>query len=553
MPSGENNFAGRGLITAAGVAKGRVFKFTAVLLGSWVAAAAAKAVPSFTWAAGGGGISNCQAYAVAEDTNGNVLLTGFFTGTMSIGSSNLISSGAEDVFVAKYDAGGNFRWVRQAGGSGYDEGRGIAADPAGNIYVTGLFQATASFGATNLTSSGQSDVFIAKYDPNGSLLWARGAGGTDFDESHAIAVDRQGNAYITGYIDANATFGSISLVNHNGSDNIFVAKCSSTGTFLWARQAGGSLSDIGNGIALDAATNVYVTGYFSGSATFGTNMLTSVGSSNLPDIFLAKYDMAGNLSWVKQAGGSGDDEATAVAADAKGNVWITGKFASSATFGATNLSGTGTQIFLARCDSAGNFVWAARAGGANLIYGNCGLGVATDSNTNAIVAGYYSGKASFGNTNVPIAGFDDIFGAKYDALGNVSWARAAGGIDLDISYGVAADAAGNPCLAGFYASPTVNFDNTTLTNTGARDIFVAKLAAPVLVLPPWLAIVITNGSVQLSWPSAATSAGYVLETAPQVSGATWSNMGSNFGLSGTSSIVTMPLSPTQAFFRLHKP
>src|SRR5262249_19336570 len=145
--------------------------------------------------------------ATALDSNGNVFLTGYFTGTNSFGPTNLISSGLDDIFVVKYDAAGNFLLARRAGGNSYDRGLCIAADASGNVFVTGLFQGTASFGPTNLTRSGQSDIFIAKYNPAGNLIWARKAGGNDFDEAHAIAVDSQGNAYITGYFDATATFG----------------------------------------------------------------------------------------------------------------------------------------------------------------------------------------------------------------------------------------------------------------------------------------------------------------------------------------------------------
>jgi len=210
--------------------------------------------PGFLWARSGGGASNEVARAVAVDLSGNILVTGFFDGTMSLGGSNLVSSGLEDIFLAKYDPAGNCLWVRQAGGTGYDEGWGVATDTAGNVYLIGLYQNTAAFGTASVTSAGLSDIYIAKYDPNGALLWVSSAGGRDYDEAHAVAVDAAGNAYITGFFDANATFGAYSLLNHSGSDDIFVAKCSSSGAFLWAVQAGGALDDQGNSISLDAGT-----------------------------------------------------------------------------------------------------------------------------------------------------------------------------------------------------------------------------------------------------------------------------------------------------------
>ncbi len=526
---------------------GSLFVLALTFFWSCVLTARGEISPSFLWADSAGSISNAEAHAVATDAAGNVLVTGFFTGTNSIGNTNLVSSGAEDIFVAKYDLVGNFLWARQAGGTGYDEGRGIATDASGNIYLTGLFQNTAAFGATNLTSSGQSDVFIAKYDPAGNLIWVLDAGGKDFDEAHAIAVDAQGNAVITGYIDATATFGSFSLPNTSGSDNIFVAKCSSAGKFLWAQAAGGSQDDVGNGIALDGATNVYVTGYFSGTATFGTTNLTALGSTGLSDVFLAKYNPAGNLLWVRQAGGTNDDEGNAIAADSVGNVSLTGKFSGAATFGNTNLVGNGTDIFVARYDTAGNFQWARWAGSGNVIYGNAGFGIINDASSNVFVTGYFSGTAAFGNTNLTSVAFDDVFSSKYDNTGNLLWVRSAGGTDLDIGYGVATGAQSNAFVVGFFASSTMALDSVTLTNLGSRNIFITSLG-PIII--PALSITTTNGYVVLSWPAAAY--GFVLESAPTIPATNWTSISMGTNIVGQSRVVTQFMSATQAFFRLRK-
>ncbi len=484
---------------------------------------------------------------MATDAARNLLITGFFSGTNLIGNSNLVSSGSEDIFVAKFDPAGNFLWTRQAGGTGYDEGRGIAADASGNIFVTGFFQNTATFGNTNFTSSGQSDVFVAKYDPAGNLLWVRSGGGKDYDEAHAIAVDALGNAVITGYFDATASFGSFSLHNTSGSDDVFVAKCSSAGNFLWAQQAGGSLDDEGNGIALDGATNVYVTGYFSGMATFGNTNLTSAGSDGLPDIFLAKYNPAGNLLWVRQAGGTNDDEGNAIASDSAGNISFTGKFTGTAIIGNTNLVGNGADILVARYDSAGNFQWTRTAGGGDMIYGDAGFGIATDINSNVFITGYFSGNASFGNTNLLSAGFDDVFCSKYDAVGNLLWVRAAGGTDLDIGYGIASDSQSNVFLAGFFASSTINFDSVTLTNRGGRDVFIAELGPSVA---PVLSVALTNGNVVLSWPAAAP--GFALYSTPTLPATTWTYVSDGTNIVGQFRVVTLPMSSMQNFFRLQK-
>jgi hypothetical protein len=512
---------------------------------AFAATSIAETPPQFAWARQSGGGTNEEIRAVAADSEGNVLVTGFFQGTATIGTSNLVSSGLEDILVAKFDPSGNFLWARRAGGTAYDEGRGIATDNVGNVYVTGLFQGTATFGTSNLTSAGQSDVFLAKYSPTGDLLWLRKAGGTDFDEAHAVAVDSDGNAYITGFIDANATFGLIALNNTSASDDMFVAKCNSSGTFVWAQKAQGASAadDTGNGIAVDAAGNVYVAGSFTNTLAFSTTNITSAGV----DIFLVKYDSSGNFQWVRQAGGVGDDLANAVASDSVGNVSVVGKFQGTANFGSTVLTGNGNDIFVAYYRSGGDVVWAKRAGGNNAIYGDSGLGVVTDGATNTFVTGYFSGTASFGSSSVTSSAFDDVFCSKYDAAGNLAWVRSAGGNNLDLGYGVARDKAGNIYVGGFFSSSTIAFDGMTLTNRGGRDMFLAKLPAPPI---PALSITASNGFVLLSWP--ATAGDYFLESAPELSGVTWSSVPDPTNIVGSNVVVTSPISGARQFYRLRK-
>ncbi|PWU08755.1 MAG: hypothetical protein C5B50_28970 [Verrucomicrobia bacterium] len=522
--------------------------FAAFLLLSSTCIAPAQ-TPSFLWAHIAGGATNDQAQAVARDLSGNIIVSGFFMGTCSIGTTNLVSAGLEDIFIAKYDAAGNFLWARQAGGTGYDEGRGVAVDSSGNIYVAGLFQNSASFGATVLASSGGNDIFIAKYDPSGNLVWAKAAGGTADDEAHGVAVDAAGNAYITGFADSRtATFGSLSFVNHSGFDNAFVAKCNNAGTFLWVRQISSTADSRGNGIALDGATNVFSAGSFAGTATFGSTNLAAAGTSGYPDVFLLKHDLSGNQLWVRQAGGTNDDEANGVAADAAGNTFVTGEFLGPATFSNTNLPGNGTkQIFVARYDAAGNLLWVRAAGGNNLIYGNAGLAVANDTNGNAFVTGFFSGNGLFGTNIVASAGFDDLFCSKYDSAGNVLWVRSAGGQDLDLSYGIAADWAGNAYLAGWFASSTVTFDNFTLTNTSARDVFLVKLG---LAPPPTIKAALVNHQLVLTWP--AYAGGFGLESAAAFPSPTWVTNPATPALIGTNCVLTLPSSDPARFFRLRK-
>ena len=327
--------------------------------------------------------------------------------------------------IALFAQNGDWLWAKQAGGTSEEAGYSIAVDVNGNSYVTGYFEESATFGTTTLTSSGEWDIFIAKLDSNGNWLWAKQAGGADWDEGFGIAVDANGNCYVTGYFGSSATFGTITLTSSGYSD-IFISKLDSNGNWLWAKQAGGTSEDFGYSIAVDTNGNSYVTGYFEYSANFGTTTLTT---SEYADIFVAKLGSNGNWLWAKKAGGTNYDWCNSIAVDTNGNSYVTGDFRGSATFGTTTLTSSGDyDIFVAQLDSFGNWLWANQAGGTE---GNGGNSIAVDVNGNSYVTGNFSGSATFGNTTLTSSGNDDIFVAKLDSNGNWLWAKQAGGTSYD--------------------------------------------------------------------------------------------------------------------------
>lgn len=508
--------------------------------------ALAEPPPDIAWARKAGSIDSEQGRAIAADTNGNIYVTGFFSDTTSFGTTNLVSAGENDIFVAKYDPAGNLLWARKAGGNSYDEGRGIAVDSAGNVFITGHFQGTATFTSTNVNSSGESDVFIAKYNSQGTLVWVRKAGGNDFDEAHALALDAGGNLYLTGSFDATATFGSTTLTNTSASSDIFIAKCDANGAFLWARRAGGISDDSGNGVALDAATNVYVTGFFSSNAVFSTTNLIASGTS-ASDIFIAKYDSGGAFAWVRQAGGINQDAGNGIAVDASGNILVTGQFRVAASFGTTNVTGNGSDIFLARYDSSGSVTWVQKAGGNDSIYGDQGWSVRTDLAGNAYVTGYFSGTASFGSTNIATSGFDDVFVAKYATNGQTLWVERIGGSGIDIGYALALDTSNNVSVAGFFYG-TAAAGSTNLTSSGLDDLFIVRLTP---IASPHLNIFRVGTDVVLSWPVAAK--GFVLESALSIPTNTWAGVSLTPVTNGVLKVLTQSAAGARKFFRLRAP
>ena len=427
-------------------------------------------IPEWQWATQAGGSGGDDAgYSITLDGAGNSYVTGSFRSMAAFGAYSFTSSGNSDIFVAKMDADGNWLWATQAGGSGSDEGYGITLDDAGDSYVTGYFEETATFGTYSLTSSGDSDIFIAKMDTDGNWLWATQAGGISEDEGYEITLDDAMNSSITGYFEDTATFGAHSLTSSGYSD-IFVAKMDADGNWLWASQAGSTYDDDqGRGIAIDDTGNNYVTGYFCGVATFGSYSITSTGESN---IFMAKMDADGNWLWVNRAGGNTDNYGRSIIVDNAGNSYIIGDFEGTATFGPYTLYGNQySDIFVSKIDADGNWLWVTQAGGNSYDEGNS---IALDDAGNCFVTGCFSETAMFDPYTIASSGYFDIFVAKMDSSGNWLWVIQAGGTGLDEGYGITIDDLGNNYVTGVFEGTGI-FGSYFIYGDGETDIFVAKL------------------------------------------------------------------------------
>ncbi|MBK5285213.1 MAG: SBBP repeat-containing protein [Bacteroidia bacterium] len=438
--------------------------------------------PNWSWARSAGGDNDDIAHRVAADAQGNVYMTGYFNSpyiTFDTTNLNNVDGFSNDIFIAKYDSSGNMLWARAAGGGYGDFGYGVATDASGNVYVTGCFDSpTITFGTITLNNSGSNDIFVVKYDSSGNVLWARSASGNNDDVGYAITTDANANVYVTGYFASpTLTFGTTTLTNADFHD-FFLAKYDSSGNVLWARSASGSNYDEGYGVAVDASGNVYVTGnFFTASVTFGTTTLNSSG--NL-DIFIAKYDSSGNVLWAQRAGGSDGDNSTGIVTDGNGNAYLTGWFAStSITFGTTTMNNAGIyDMFIAKYDSSGNVLWAKSAGGNNW---DKGLGISADASGNTFVTGFFvSTSITFGTTTLsnPFL-YTKIFIVKYNSNGIVLWVKAAGGSGGQVwGSDVVADVNGNIYITGAFNNSSIVFGTTTLYNDGDpfNDVFLAKLA-----------------------------------------------------------------------------
>jgi len=453
--------------------------------------------PEWIWAKSAIGSGDDQAQSIAVDASGNSYVAGGYASpTLTFGSSTLsnafANNGNNAIFLTKYDANGNVLWAKSAGGLISDEIKSIAVDALGNIYVTGHFCCTIIFDSDTLTNihTGNDDIFLAKYDSNGNVIWAKSAGGYGLDYSGFIALDTNGNAYWSGgFYGSNINFDTITLTNI-GYSNFFLAKYDANGNVKWAKNASG-YAQTATSVAADVFGNIYLVGVFIGSyINFDSITLINHGYTNsyTNDIFFAKYDTNGNVLWAKSVGGIQRDIVNSVVVDYSANIYMTGSFNSSTiTFDSTILTNAGAgaeDIFLAKYDAYGNVLWAKSAGGINSDVANS---IAVDALGNTYITGHFENHTlAFDSTiitNLTSDGHTDIFLTKYDAGGNVLWAKSAGGISRDIASSVAVNNLGNVYIGGYFFSPTPIFGNTTLINTDSAgftfDIFIAKLNSSV--------------------------------------------------------------------------
>ena len=445
---------------------------------------------SWEWAVnatGASGTNGNEPIDIATDPRGNVYMLGSFEcDTVTFGSITLSNNDTSiwpsDLAFVKYSPAGNVVWAKHLCDCPNVHGSSLACDAAGNVYVTGSFgNSTITFGSITLTNVGWGDAFLVKYDSSGSAVWAKSAGGTSSDVANHVTTDQAGNVYLTGTFEsASFAIGSYTLTN-TGNVAVFTAKYDSAGNVLWAQCTGGGQEEYSQALAVDTWGNVYVAGGFSSvTMAIGPYILTNADTTSTNnDLFLVKYDAAGNLLWARRDGGRLTELSMSLTTDPSGNVYETGLFSDSViTFGGTTLNSAGYyNSFLVKYDPSGNPLWAKNAGDSVLARGAF---VTADAAGNIYLDGNFASPATFGATTLNNGGSWDIFLVKYNEAGDVQWAKSVGGPGYEFSWNIAIDPAGDIYLAGAAESHMLTFGATTITNTDTitDNIFLAKFGIP---------------------------------------------------------------------------
>lgn len=448
------------------------------------------------WAAQLGGTLFDHAYAVMTDDSGHVYTTGSFEGFADLDPGPafnvFLSAGDVDVFVSKLDRDGQMLWSFTFGGNTEDYSEALSIDADGNVYVAGYFKGTADFepgsGTTNLTSDGDYDAFLSKFDADGNFQWAIRLGGTSADQVSDMAVDTAGNILLVGQFSGTADFdpgaGNLNLTSA-GDNDIFVVKLNDAGELVWVSQFGNSGNDLARGVAIDSDNNILTTGHFATTVDFDPGVgVANLVSNGMEDAFISKISEDAEYVWAVSMGAGLLDEGTAIHTDAAGLVYTAGFFQGTADFdpGAetADLTSFGAEdIFISVLDADGAFIMARQMGGPGIEKPHA---IDTDTAGNIYTSGYFAEAADFDPGSYDFiltsAGGLDAFVSKLNADGEFQWAAQFGGSGEDRSLDMVVGDSAFVYTSGYF-SGAVDFDpgngDAALTSFGATDAFIVIL------------------------------------------------------------------------------
>ena len=426
--------------------------------------------PANMWAKGAGSTTGNEQGRGAVARAGSVLFVGWFTGNANFGGTALVSAGGNDIFISLLDANtGTNQFVTSIGAGVNDGANAAAMDASGAYYVAGFFGGTINFGlGVTLTSIGAStDAFVAKYAPSNQILWAKQFGGTGTEVARSVAVDGMGNVYVTGEFAGTAGNAGHNHIS-NGLNDIFLLKLDSGGNWSASSSFGSAGNDQGWDVLVDAGANVVLLGDFTNTVNFGGGNLVSAGNN---DIVVAKYNSSLVHVWSQRYGSGNPDIAYSIAIDNSANeLYLGANFIGSVNYGGGLLSSAGGyDVAIVKLSSVGAHIWSKRFGGMNTesVYS-----IALDASSNIFITGFMNGSVDFGGGALTAYGGDDVYIASYTATGTHRWSQSAGTASFDYANAIATDPSGNAYSTG-QANGGISF-GIPIVNNGADDVFMAK-------------------------------------------------------------------------------
>lgn len=456
------------------------------------------------WVRGAGTTGNDVGFSVLTDNEGYVYTIGIFWDSLDfspVHDTTLISNGDGDFFIQKLDADGNFVWVKQIGGPGHDWASETVMDEEGNLYITGEYSFTVDFdpgdGVDMLTTPTEyhPNIFTAKYNSDGELIWAKGFGGNGSEAGLSVCIDVLNNVYTTGVyrdtIDADPGDGVFNLlpVAGSGFTDTFIQKLDPDGNFVWAKALLGEQSKSPAFIFSEGTNFLFLTGHFHGTVDFNPDEDVENHSSNgNRDAFILKLDVAGNFSWVKTFGGDGADIAYSLGIDQMDNIYCSGYFQQTVDFdpgpGEDFLTSSGTgeyaDGFILKLDQSGDYIWSKRIGGD---YHDIIKDMIVSSDDKIYLSGRFLEVADLDPGPAELlmdAGEGtNSFIEKLDADGNLLWVKNFGGDGIAKTYGMHLDDENNVYQTGVFRGLTDFDPNDGVVNLNELedegDVYTLKL------------------------------------------------------------------------------
>jgi hypothetical protein len=400
--------------------------------------------------------------------NGYCYITGNFEETVNFGTITLTSNGSRDIFVAKIDKDGNWIWAVKGGSSSSDDSYSIALNN-NNIVIGGYFSDNASFGSINLSSAGGRDALVAALDTNGNWLFAKRAGSNISDEISSLCVSTNGNIYVAGYYSKSFSIDTFNLTNTTNRD-LWFAKLSSNGNWIWVKTANGSGND--NVYKIFAKNNkIYVSGGFETELYFGTINLTG---SSIRRSFYAILDENGNYQYANSLNGNSTNDCYSICIDNNNRIYLTGQFFDKIILNSIEFISKGDSDFYSiTLDSNYNYIDYDVFGAFRGIV--CHNDSEIDKNGNLIIAGYFYGKVVFGNDTIVSNGLKDAFISSYSLLNGFNWVRRFGSNKNEEINALAIDSTGNIIIGGYFEG-NINELNFSKNIIGPKDIFYARVS-----------------------------------------------------------------------------
>ncbi|WP_437692316.1 hypothetical protein [Sorangium sp. So ce176] len=436
----------------------------------------------FRWALQIGENGHDSAASVAVDPKGNPVVIGHFSGAIDLGGGPIVAQEGSASFLAKFDRDGNHLWSKSFSLS-LSSGQHVAHTGGGELFVGGSYFRNVDLGGGPLPES-SGGLGLAKLESlSGDHLWSKGFGDQYSKELSYVAVDGAGAVLISGSIGGTADFGGGPVGDEYSGNAVYVAKLDAQGNHVFTKYIDDQRSWLGaGGLAADAAGNVAVAGAF--QANFNLDPAAAPFlSRGGNDIFFAKLAPDGALLWQKAFGNSLEDNASQVAFDAQGNVFLAGTFQGSVDFGGGALVALGTKpnFYVAKFDAAGNHLFSRGFGDSDL---QQVASIAVDASGNTLITGTFLGELDLDGavltskgTMMDPNGFlwgGDIFIAKLGPGGQHLWSRHIGDPDVQSASGVAAGPGGEVFAVGLFRG-TIDLGGGPMTTRGEADGYLVKL------------------------------------------------------------------------------